>query len=66
MAERLRWRRTDTPAPPLFYMWPGRERGEPYLGAAHGMMGILFMLLHCGPAILEVEENRQQLRACLT
>ncbi|KAG2440138.1 hypothetical protein HXX76_004251 [Chlamydomonas incerta] len=63
MAERLRWRRTDTPAPPLFYMWPQRERGEPYLGAAHGLMGILFALLHCGPAI--VEENRQELRASL-
>ncbi|KAG2498344.1 hypothetical protein HYH03_003603 [Edaphochlamys debaryana] len=62
MAGRLRWQRQDTPAPPLFFMWPQREKGEPYLGAAHGMMGILFALLHV-PAV--VAEEGELLRACL-
>lgn len=34
--------------PPLFYTWPeGGGRGDPYLGAAHGLVGIVHALLHC-------------------
>ncbi|GBF87891.1 hypothetical protein Rsub_00603 [Raphidocelis subcapitata] len=34
--------------PPLFYTWPeGGGRGHPYLGAAHGLLGIVHALLHC-------------------
>ncbi|KXZ51592.1 hypothetical protein GPECTOR_12g556 [Gonium pectorale] len=62
LAGRLRWRRTDTPPPPLFYMWPHGQEGEPYLGGAHGLMGILFALLHCGPV---VQQHGQELRASL-
>ncbi|GIL77346.1 hypothetical protein Vretifemale_6818 [Volvox reticuliferus] len=62
LATRLRWRRADTPQPPLFYMWPHREQGEPYLGAAHGLMGILFSLLHCD---LVVRQHAEDLRASL-
>ncbi|GIL63572.1 hypothetical protein Vafri_17613 [Volvox africanus] len=62
LAARLRWQRTDTPPPPLFYMWPHREQGEPYLGAAHGLMGILFSLLHCD---LVVQQHAEDLRASL-
>lgn len=31
---------------PLMYSWPPR-RGDEYIGAAHGVMGIWYMLLHC-------------------
>jgi hypothetical protein len=33
---------------PLAYLWPPGRSAEPYLGAAHGIMGILYVLLHCG------------------
>jgi hypothetical protein len=34
--------------PPLFYTWPKPGgRGDPYLGAAHGLVGIVHALLHC-------------------
>lgn len=36
------------PQPPLFYAW----HGTPYLGAAHGLMGILYALLH-SPKLLQ-------------
>ncbi|GFR52268.1 hypothetical protein Agub_g14803 [Astrephomene gubernaculifera] len=62
LSGRLRWRLPGSAPPPLFFMWPQRERGEPYLGAAHGMMGILFTLLHV-PSL--VRQHAQQLRACL-
>lgn len=32
---------------PLAYLWPPGSHAEPYLGAAHGLMGILYVLLHC-------------------
>eukprot|EP00879_Flechtneria_rotunda_P028050 GHRR01030127.1.p1 GENE.GHRR01030127.1~~GHRR01030127.1.p1 ORF type:complete len:142 (+),score=22.12 GHRR01030127.1:240-665(+) len=32
---------------PLAYLWPPGPSAEPYLGAAHGLMGILYVLLHC-------------------
>lgn len=32
---------------PLAYLWPPGRAAEPYLGAAHGLMGILYVLLHC-------------------
>ncbi|GLI59412.1 hypothetical protein VaNZ11_001295 [Volvox africanus] len=62
LAARLRWQRTDSPPPPLFYMWPHGEQGEPYLGAAHGLIGILFSLLHCDLGALQHAED---LRASL-
>lgn len=30
---------------PLAYMWPPGHSAEPYLGAAHGLVGILYVLL---------------------
>lgn len=30
---------------PLAYMWPPGHSAEPYLGAAHGLVGILYALL---------------------
>ncbi|KAF5839816.1 hypothetical protein DUNSADRAFT_18478 [Dunaliella salina] len=36
--------------PPLYYEWPA-EGGSPYLGAAHGLMGILYAMLHCPPLL---------------
>jgi hypothetical protein len=30
---------------PLAYMWPPGASAEPYLGAAHGLIGILYALL---------------------
>lgn len=30
----------------LFYEWPPNHRARPYLGAAHGLMGILYVLMH--------------------
>eukprot|EP00920_Eleutheroschizon_duboscqi_P028741 GHVT01069898.1.p1 GENE.GHVT01069898.1~~GHVT01069898.1.p1 ORF type:complete len:371 (+),score=18.75 GHVT01069898.1:264-1376(+) len=44
---------------PLMYKW----HGELYLGAAHGMMGILFMLMHC-TTIMGVQEHREDIRKC--
>lgn len=32
---------------PLAYLWPPGRSAEPYLGAAHGLIGILYVLLHC-------------------
>jgi len=32
---------------PLFYVWPAGRHASPYLGAAHGLMGIAYVLLHC-------------------
>lgn len=37
--------------PALMYLWPGGRRGQPYLGAAHGLMGILYALMHCDSAM---------------
>ncbi|PSC68070.1 lanC 3 isoform X3 isoform A [Micractinium conductrix] len=36
---------------PLFYLWPPGPDADPYLGAAHGLMGILFALLHAPEAL---------------
>jgi hypothetical protein len=36
---------------PLAYLWPPGPRPDPYLGAAHGLMGILYVLLHCRQVI---------------
>lgn len=58
LAGRLLWRRTDTPRPPLFYVW----HDEPYMGAAHGLMGILFVMLHDARL---VQQHGEDIRASL-
>lgn len=46
--------------PPLFYTWPeGGGRGNPYLGAAHGLVGIVHALLHCWDLLPSVDERAQ-------
>lgn len=37
---------TQLPPPPLVYLWPEGPEGDPYMGAAHGLMGVLHVLLH--------------------
>ncbi|KAH0579325.1 hypothetical protein H2248_003465 [Termitomyces sp. 'cryptogamus'] len=40
---------TDEPMPPLMWVWHGRR----YLGAAHGVAGILFVLWNCPSSVVE-------------
>ncbi|KAI8463158.1 MAG: hypothetical protein J3K34DRAFT_496464 [Monoraphidium minutum] len=46
--------------PPLFYTWPEPGgRGDPYLGAAHGLVGIVNALLHCWELLPSVDTAAQ-------
>jgi len=52
------------PGPPLFYTWPeAGGRGDPYLGAAHGLTGIVHALLHCW-RLLSAQERADLIATC--
>lgn len=40
---------------PLVYLWPPGKGGDPYLGAAHGLMGIVYVLLHLPEVIEQID-----------
>eukprot|EP00884_Botryococcus_braunii_P020349 jgi/Botrbrau1/6999/Bobra.0165s0029.1 len=44
-------------ASPLWYEWPKGRGPTPYLGAAHGTMGILFTLLHVPSALAQHKQT---------
>eukprot|EP00887_Chlorella_sp_A99_P007482 scaffold2.g7482.t1 len=44
---------------PLFFAWPPGPDASPYLGAAHGLMGILYTLLHF-PSLLHALPGAQR------
>jgi hypothetical protein len=50
---------------PLAYLWPTGRSAEPYLGAAHGLMGILYVLLHCGQWLQEDAAALQEVQDSL-
>jgi hypothetical protein len=50
---------------PLAYLWPPGRSAEPYLGAAHGLMGILYVLLHCGQWLQEDAAGMQDVQDSL-
>eukprot|EP00882_Tetradesmus_deserticola_P008922 GHRQ01009412.1.p1 GENE.GHRQ01009412.1~~GHRQ01009412.1.p1 ORF type:complete len:351 (+),score=127.18 GHRQ01009412.1:199-1251(+) len=51
---------------PLAYVWPAGRAAEPYLGAAHGLMGILYVLLHCGQWLQDDAAAMQDVRDSLS
>lgn len=50
---------------PLAYVWPTGAHAEPYLGAAHGLMGILYVLLHCQQWLQQDQQATSDIRDCL-
>lgn len=51
--------------PPLMYRWPGGASGDPYLGAAHGLMGILYVLLHFPELLWGDKSVNDDVASCL-
>lgn len=56
---------------PLAYLWPPGRAAEPYLGAAHGLLGILYVLLHCrqwlqedAAALQDVQDSLRFVLSC--
>jgi hypothetical protein len=49
-------------ATPLMYVW---GPASPYLGAAHGLMGILYVLLHCKPQLDQAPGAWEDIRGAL-
>lgn len=50
---------------PLVYFWPRRsKRRRAYLGAAHGLAGVLYVLLHCDVECVK-PDNRRRISAAL-
>jgi hypothetical protein len=47
---------------PLMYVW---GPADPYLGAAHGLMGILYVLLHCRPQLDQAPGAWQDVQGAL-
>jgi hypothetical protein len=54
---------------PLAYMWPPGHHAEPYLGAAHGLIGILYALLllqQCAPQCMpDAQQDLADIQAAL-
>jgi hypothetical protein len=53
---------------PLGYLWPQGPSAEPYLGAAHGLIGILYALLLLQqqlPQALDPAQDLADIRAAL-
>ena len=48
---------------PLYYEWPYGHHPKPYLGAAHGLIGILYALLHFREVLEELGEELTVLQA---
>ena len=48
---------------PLYYEWPYGHHPKPYLGAAHGLIGILYALLHFNEVLEELGEEQTVLQA---
>eukprot|EP00971_Amphidinium_carterae_P270900 5375893-Amphidinium_carterae.1 len=47
--------RARSQTPPLLWRWSGKE----YLGAAHGFMGIVYMLLHVETLLADTESKQK-------
>lgn len=54
---------------PLAYLWPPGPSAEPYLGAAHGLVGILYSLLlmqqHAPQCMPDAQQDLADVRAAL-
>lgn len=54
---------------PLAYVWPAGHSAEPYLGAAHGLIGILYALLvlqqHAPQCMPDAQRDLADIRAAL-
>jgi hypothetical protein len=59
----------STSGTPLAYVWPPGHSAEPYLGAAHGLIGILYALLvlqqHAPQCMPHAQRDLADIRAAL-